>query len=131
MGDSNKIDIQITLQIKSVFVAVNENQPVMVVWKRGTKQASTKKRMLTESAQTAHFNEKFQINTVLGTDENGTPSKKLSKLTVASDKAHGILGTADLDLSQFNDGDYRMHQIPLENCQYENAFIEVGLKGVE
>lgn len=69
----------------------------------------------------------------MATDENGTPQKKLSKLTVASDKAHGILGTADLDLSLFEQegGDYRMHQIPLENCAYENATITVGLKGVE
>lgn len=33
-------------------------------------------------------------------DFNGTPTRsKMSNLVVASDRAHGVLGTADLDLS--------------------------------
>ena len=40
-------------------------------------------------------------------DFNGNPTRaKMSNLVVASDKAHGILGKADLDLSQFGKDDF-------------------------
>jgi len=52
-------------------------------------------------------------------------------LTVASDKAHGILGKADLDLSLYGDDEFRIHKLPLVNCKYEgDNYIQVGLKGV-
>ena len=50
---------------------------------------------------------------------------------VASDKAHGILGKCDLDLSQYGTSDYQVHTLPLNESSYENAFIEVRLKGAE
>lgn len=65
-------------------------------------------------------------------DAEGKPTRsKMSQLVVASDKAHGILGKADLDLSQFGTTDFQVHQLPLRECEYENAFIEVRLKGAE
>ena len=64
-------------------------------------------------------------------DEAGIPTKpKMSLLTVASDKARGILGKADLDLSQFNYDDYRILRLEVRECQYEGAWVEVGLKAV-
>jgi hypothetical protein len=54
-----------------------------------------------------------------------------SKLTVASDKTRGKLGNADLDLSQFGKGEFNEMILPLNDCQYENSYIVVGLKGVE
>lgn len=64
-------------------------------------------------------------------DENGKPSKsKISTLTIASDKTHGILGKADLDLSLYGDDEFRIHKLPLVNCKYDGeAYIQVGLKG--
>ena len=50
---------------------------------------------------------------------------------VASDKAHGILGKADLDLSQFEFGEFKVHTLSLRDCAYEGASIEVQLKGAE
>lgn len=103
----------------------------MVIWSRGSKQAKTKKRVLNEQVSTAVFDEKFQINTQMELDEDGKPTKpKISTLTVASDKAHGLLGKADLDLSLYGDDEFRIHKLPLVNCKYADAFIEVGLKGV-
>ena len=65
-------------------------------------------------------------------DFNGTPTRpKMSNLVVASDKVHGVLGTADLDLSQFGKEDFQVHELPLRDCEYENAFVTVHLKGSE
>lgn len=65
-------------------------------------------------------------------DADGNPLKqKISRLTVASDKAHGLLGKVDLDLSRYGEEDFLVQQLPLEGCEYEGAFIEVGLKGAE
>lgn len=50
---------------------------------------------------------------------------------VASDKAHGILGKADLDLSQFGQDEFQAHTLSLRDCAYENAQIVVHLKGQE
>jgi len=49
---------------------------------------------------------------------------------VASDKARGILGKADLDLAQFSYDDYKVQRIEIRECEYEGAWIEVGLKAV-
>jgi hypothetical protein len=54
-----------------------------------------------------------------------------SKLLVASDKTPGKLGNADLDLSQFGKGKFNEMTLPLNDCQYENSYVVVGLKGVE
>jgi hypothetical protein len=49
--------------------------PVVVIWQRGKKQISTKKRLLNINSQTAEFEEKFQIDTLLEVDADGNPSK--------------------------------------------------------
>jgi hypothetical protein len=54
-----------------------------------------------------------------------------SKLLVASDETRGKLGFADLDLSQFGKEEFNEMTLPLNDCQYENSYIVVGLKGVE
>ena len=65
-------------------------------------------------------------------DSNGAPSKsKISRLTVASDKEHGILGKTDLDLSKFGQDEFNNITLSLSDCPYEGATLEVGLKGVE
>ena len=65
-------------------------------------------------------------------DFDGKPTRpKNSQLVIASDKAHGILGKADLDLSQYGTADFQMHKLPLYDCAYEGAFVEVSLKGAE
>ena len=70
-------------------------------------------------------------------DQDGNPTKsKVSKLTVASDKQHGLLGKAELDLSKFGKDDFITYTLQLESCEeagkeVEGATIEVALKGVE
>lgn len=106
--------------------------PVLVIWSRGNKKASTKKRLLNENVNTAVIDEKFQINTQIEMDETGKPCKpKMSALSVVSDKARGMLGKAELDLSKFSQDAFWVHKLPLTECSYEGAFIEVGLKGGE
>ena len=62
-------------------------------------------------------------------NEAGEPTKpKMSILTVASDKSRGIIGKAELNLAQFNYDDYRVIRLPVEDCRYEGAWIEIGLK---
>ena len=55
---SNK-DLTINLKIKSVRVPVPEKMPVIVIWSRQSKKASTKKRLLTDVVDTAVFEEEF------------------------------------------------------------------------
>ena len=45
------------------------------------------------------------------------------------DKARGTLGKAELDLALYGDNEFKTIKLPLQNCKYEGAFIEVGLKG--
>ena len=64
-------------------------------------------------------------------DTDGKPTKsKMSILTVASSKEIGILGKCELDLTKYGTDEFNMLKLPLTDCKYENAFIEVGLKGV-
>jgi len=93
--------------IKSLSIPVEEKLPVKIIWTRGAKKAETKKRLLSESVQETIFDEKFEVKTSMDVDANGRPTKsKMSQLVVASDKAHGILGKADLDLSQFGQDEF-------------------------
>lgn len=79
--------------------------------------------------QTTDFDEEFQISTSMACDESGMPTKpKMSQLTIASDRARGILGKCDLDLAKFSYDDFTIHKIDITECQYEGAWIEVGLK---
>ena len=125
-------DITIQLLIKSLTVPVTEQLPVKIIWTRGTKKAETKKRLLSDQAQSTVFDEKFEVSTQMEVDANGKPTRpKNSQLVVASDKAHGIIGKANLDLSKFGIADFETHQLYLTDCEYEGAFIEVRLKGAE
>mmetsp|Transcript_23650 Transcript_23650/g.31694 ORF Transcript_23650/g.31694 Transcript_23650/m.31694 type:complete len:88 (+) Transcript_23650:64-327(+) len=86
--------------IKSLTIPVDEKLPVKIIWTRGAKKAETKKRLLSDSVHTTVFDEKFEVSTQMEIDFGGKPTRaKMSQLVVASDKAHGILGKADLDLS--------------------------------
>lgn len=44
MVEEQKKDFTINLLIKSIHIEVTEQMPVVVIWQRGQKQASTKKR---------------------------------------------------------------------------------------
>jgi len=52
-------------------------------------------------------------------------------LTIASSKEVGIIGKAELDLSSYGHDSFNELKLPLKECKYENAFIQIGLKGVE
>jgi hypothetical protein len=53
MVEEQKKDFTINLLIKSIHVEVTEAMPVVVIWMRGTKQASTKKRLINEQSPNA------------------------------------------------------------------------------
>lgn len=63
-------------------------------------------------------------------DAEGKPTKpKMSYLTVYDqEQKDKILGKAELDLSQHSGDSFNILQLKLEQCQSEDAFIEVGLK---
>ena len=71
---SNK-DLTIHLKIKTLRVPVTERLPVIVIWSRQSKQAKTKKRLLSDQAPTTVFDEEFQISTSMMCDEEGNPTK--------------------------------------------------------
>jgi len=63
-------------------------------------------------------------------DADGNPTKaKMSKLTIAADKGKGVLGEADLNLSEYSEGEFKIMKLPLKNCSDTDAFIEIGIKG--
>ena len=72
-----KLDLQLTLKIAELYVPVEEEMPVMIIWKRGQKQAPTKKKKINATVQNCIFNEKFQITTILDIGEDGKPLEKL------------------------------------------------------
>ena len=53
MVEKHEKDFTINLLIKSIHVEVTESMPVVVVWQRGQKQASTKKRLISEHIHNA------------------------------------------------------------------------------
>ena len=64
-------------------------------------------------------------------NDEGVPTKpKMSQLTIASDKARGILGTCDLDMAKFSYDDYNVLRLDINECQYEGSWIEVALKAM-
>lgn len=72
-------------------------------------------------------------------DENGHPVKDKmvlcqfyffqSKLTVVGDKGKGPLGECELNLRNYNEGEFRILKLHLKKCIDEEAYMEVGLKG--
>lgn len=54
-----------------------------------------------------------------------------SKLTVNVDKGKGILGEADLNLSDYQENEYKYLKLPLRKCHDSDAYIEVGIRGTE
>lgn len=104
----------------------------MIVWTRGAKKAETKKRLLSDTAQTTVFDEKFEVSTQMEVDSSGKATRsKMSQLIVLSDKSRGVLGKAELDLSKYGTNDFEVHRLALQECAYEDAFVEVRLKGSE
>lgn len=51
-----------------------------------------------------------------------------SKLTVAADKGGGVIGEADLNLSEYKEDEFNILKLSLKNCQDSDGYIEVGLK---
>jgi len=68
-------DITIQLMIKSLTIPVTEQMPVKIVWTRGAKKAETKKRLLSDTAQTTVFDEKFEVSTQMEVDSNGRATR--------------------------------------------------------
>nr|ACK37609.1 hypothetical protein [Kahliella matisi] len=102
-------------------IKVTEHTPVYVIWQRGNKKAKTKGRLLNENVSQAVIDEKFQISTIMEVNSDGVPSK----LTVAVDKGKGTLGEADLNLSEYGEGEYKIMKLRLNNCQDPDGFIEI------
>lgn len=130
MVQAGQRNMNIDLHIKSLSMKVGEHTPVFVTWQRGSKMAKTKSRLLNETINSAVIDEKFQINTVMDVDADGNPTKaKKSKLIVNGDKGKGVLGEAELNLSDYSEGEFKVLRLPLRNCADPDAVIEVGLKG--
>ncbi len=51
-----------------------------------------------------------------------------SKLTIAGDKGKGVLGEADLNLSDYSENEFKIFKINLKNCADPEGYIEVGLR---
>lgn len=47
---------------------------------------------------------------------------------MAGDKGKGILGEADLNLSEYSEDEFKIFKLPLKKCFDPDAYIEVGLR---
>jgi hypothetical protein len=47
---------------------------------------------------------------------------------VSGEKGKGVLGEADLNLSDYSETEFKVFKIPLKKCLDETAYIEVGLR---
>ena len=70
-----KKDIVIQLKIHSLTIPVTEKLPVKIIWTRGAKKIDTKKRLLSEAAQTSVFDEKYEVTTAMEIDSSGRPTR--------------------------------------------------------
>jgi len=52
-------NLTIHLKIKTLRIPVTERLPVIVIWSRQSKQAKTKKRLLSDQVDTTVFDEEF------------------------------------------------------------------------
>ena len=98
---------------------------------------------MNEKLNTALFDEKFQINTVLELKEDFTPAKpKMSKMTVQLDKSKGgtHIGEVEFDMTDFSFGEYKYRTLNLMKSKDNNGtidfdpeetYLEIGLKGTK
>lgn len=117
--------------------------PVRIIWSRGKKQAKTQYKKLSKAVDTAVFDEKFQINTVLPLSaETDMPTKtKDSRLSVCLDRTHGSkeIGHLVFDMADFKYGKYNGQRLFLEqsetntewNFNKDKAYLEIGIKGTK
>lgn len=54
-----------------------------------------------------------------------------SKLTIAGEKGKTVLGEADLNLSEYEEGVFKVFKLSLKKCKDDDAYIEVGLRATE
>ena len=86
---STNKDLTIHLKIKTLRVPVPERLPVIVIWSRQSKQAKTKKRLLSDQVDTTVFDEEFQISTTMACDEAGNPTQpKMVSITACQITYH-------------------------------------------
>lgn len=52
-------------------------------------------------------------------------------MTIVGDKGKGTLGEADLNLSDYTEGEYRIMKLTLKNCADPDGFIEIGLRATQ
>ena len=136
-------EIVIDIHVEAITLKVEKSTSLRVVWSRGKKQAKTQYRVLTKDQDTAVFDEKFQINTVLDLDKDtGMPTKeKSSKLTVCLDKKEGGLEIAEVnfDMTDYSYDKYNKMQLTLKQAEGntvvpinpQECFIKIGLKATK
>ena len=117
--------------------------PVRIIWSRGKKQAKTQYKKLSKAVDTAVFDEKFLINTVLPLHaQTNMPTKtKDSRLSVCLDRSYGgkEIGHLIFDMADFKYGKYNGQRLFLEQSEQNNewnfdpskAYLEIGIKGTK
>ena len=108
-------EVIIDIHVKKLKMTVDEQKLIRIIWKRGKKTAMTQAKTLKPESDTAIFDEKFQINTVLIIDEaTDMPNKeKMSELTICLDKSMGgtELFKAELDMTKYNYGKFNVMKL--------------------
>jgi hypothetical protein len=97
---------------------------------------------LTPSLDKAIFDEKFQINTLLECDAEGTPcAEKLGMMTVCFDKSLGGTELCEIsfNMADFKFGEYKILRLFMKKCPQNNVveieddevWLDIGLKGTK
>jgi len=108
-------EVVIDINIKYLKMKVSADSRLKIVWQRSKKSAFTQVRELAADQTNLVILEKFQINTVLDLDpETNRPIKdKMSKLTVVNEPEGVPLAEAELNLSEYEYGDWKKLELTL------------------
>lgn len=120
----------IDLNIRSVYIRVDEPTEVYIEWQRGGRSIDTKVKDIDPSSNMGIFNEKFQMKTALDFDagSNMFLSKK-SVLALFRKKDKKLLGKTDFDLSIYaNKSKSTNDKLTLTDCEHSDAYIEIFIK---
>ncbi|CDW83998.1 UNKNOWN [Stylonychia lemnae] len=118
-GGPTQKTFNLDLHIKQLCIKVTEPTVITITWQRG-----------------GYFSQKAQYSKKIYTNRNNRSQKskhqdKQSSFTINGNTGKGLLGEADLNLSDYQENEFRYMKLPLRNCSDPDAYLEVGLKATQ
>ena len=122
------VKIQFDIDIRQLFMDLEDGTEVSVVWIRGGKKIDTKVKQITD--KTAIFKERFSMKTNLEFDpETRITKPKPTSFQVFRGKQEQFLGECSIDLATQQRGKAIKEKIQLQKCESATpSFLEIQFK---